>query len=142
MDNYENDRLNNEPTPENIDHTPTQPQEQPAQSCGYNNAGVGRKESPFADSPYVMDRQPQYAAPRKEKKAKKPGTGKVWKRILAAVLVIALVGGTCAVTAISVNNSWFKKAAMMNEAYEQKLEEEQEEQLDEGADQEPVTQTM
>lgn len=123
MDNYENDRLNNEPTPENNDHTPIQPQEQPAQSCGYNNAGVGRKESPFADSPYVMDRQPQYAAPRKEKKAKKPGTGKVWKRILAAVLVIALVGGTCAVTAISVNNSWFKKTEMMNEAYEQKLEE-------------------
>lgn len=122
MDNYENDRLNNEPIPENSENA--HPQEQSSEPRYYNNAGVGRKESPFADSPYVMNHQPQYSAvPQKEKKEKKPGGGKIWKRILAAVLVIALVGGTCAATVISVNSSWVKKTEKMNEAYEQKLEE-------------------
>ena len=124
MDNYENDQLNNEPIPENTEMPPVQPQEQSSEPQYYSNAGVGRKESPFADSPYVMNCQPQYsAAPQKKKKEKKPGSGKVWKRILAAVLTIALVGGTCAATVVAVNNSWFKKTAAMNDAYEQKLEE-------------------
>ena len=117
MDNYENEQFNQEPAQEVMENAP----QQPAEPYRYNNAGVGRKESPFADSPYVMDRQPQYST--KSKKEKKPDSGKVWKRILAAVLVLALVGGTCTATAISVSSSWFKKTAAMNEAYEQKLAE-------------------
>ncbi len=124
MDNYENEQLNNEPISENIENTPVQPQEQPVEPYCYNNTGVGRKESPFADSPYVINRQPQHSvAPQKEAKEKKPGNGKVWKRILAAVLAIALVGGACAATVSYVNHDWSEKTAAMNASYQQKLEE-------------------
>ena len=117
----------------------TQPEEQPVSVAEepvveqrYNNAGVGRRESPFANSPYVMEHQPQcdtgsYRAKppkkaKKEKKQRKP-MGKGLKGAIAAVLALALVGGTCAAAVIVTNNRWFKKTAAMNDAYEQKLEE-------------------
>ena len=147
MDIYENDNLENEFDQENTDFDSrgqngeqmpelngdpvSQSHEQPAQQC-YNNAGVGRKESPFADSPYVMNHQNPYSqgtysaeAPKKQKKVKekRQGSRKPWKAIVAAVLAIVLVGGTCAATVAAVNSSWSKKTAAMNAAYQQKLEE-------------------
>ncbi len=66
-----------------------------APSAPYSGAGTGRKESPYANSPYVAYERPQCefepAKPQKVKK-KKPGAG---KKIVAIVLVVALLGGLC-----------------------------------------------
>ena len=144
MDNQENNYLENEYSENNdrpeetqqeqtmppYQDAPSEEEQQSSQPQYYSNAGVGRKESPFADSPYVMNHQNQNryqyapdASPKKQKKEKKKGGRKVWKGILAAVLAIALVGGTCAVAIAATNSSWSKKTAAMNAAYEEKLEE-------------------
>jgi len=125
MDQYENDQLR----PEQEYQPQTEPQQQPWQdprpaSQPYSGAGVGRKESPFADSPYEMNRRPNPSAynfgstyvppippqqpPVKPKKERKEG-GKARKTVLCAVLVAALVAGSCGVTAALVNNRWEKR---------------------------------
>ena len=68
-----------------------------AENTSYRGAGTGRKESPFADSPYVLHRNPEESAqpyvrvprpaeeaPRRKKKEKK-GIG---RRILAASSIV------------------------------------------------------
>ena len=150
MENFENNELHHEPVPQEQEipireEIPVQ-QEIPAQeeisaqeetpvqpepvSSTYSNVGVGRKESPFADSPYVMNHQQETSAyrqpnpnayrcgstyippippqqpPVKPRKAKKAKSGKVWKTILCAVLALALVAGSCVITANLVNNRW------------------------------------
>ena len=129
MENYENDQFNPEqemnPQPE---AEPRQP-EQPVQSQPYSGMGVGRKESPFADSPYEMNhqketntyRQPDPNAyrcgstyvppvpPQMPVKPKKAGSGKVWKSVLCAVLALVLVVGSCGITAALVNSRWEKE---------------------------------
>ena len=86
---------------------------QPEQPTTYRGVGTGRRESPFADSPYVIQHQTEETvhprcetgeqpAPRKPK-SKKRGWG---KRILAMVAVLALVIGSCAFTAHTVNQRW------------------------------------
>ena len=138
MENYENNELHNEQLPREPEMpvqpeqeipaaqeqgVPVQPESAPVSeepvSRPYANAGVGRKESPFADSPYVMHHQqhsepprstyvppvpPQYP-PVKPKKQKKNG-GKVWKTVLCAVLALAVVAGSCGITAALVNDRW------------------------------------
>ena len=105
----------------------------------YRNAGAGRRESPFANSPYVTYdqwyRNPSYAqfytqpqpAPQKDeepvqqpKKPRKKHT--FWKTALAAVLVLALVAGSCFATATVVNDSWENRAQQMTEDYGQKFQ--------------------
>ena len=74
MDNYENinreEDLQQEHKEEAVQAQPEVPEE--AQPAGqyYSNAGVGRKESPYADSPYVMNR-PDPSLNEKPKKVKK-----------------------------------------------------------------------
>ena len=90
-----------------------EPVPQQPQSGTYHAAGAGRTESPYANSPYEMNRQPQSEyryqpqtdppqKAKKEKKARKP----IWKGILACVLAVALVAGSCLVTAYCVNDYW------------------------------------
>lgn len=103
------------PSPEEPVTTPPQaePVQQPEPAAtSYHGAGAGRKESPYADSPYVMNPpreeyryHPQTEPPKKPKKAKKP-RNPVWKSIIASLLVIALVAGGCLITAFSVNEYW------------------------------------
>ncbi len=79
----------------------------------YHGTGSGRKESPYADSPYEVQRpapqeyhyRPQTQPPKKPKKAKKPRKP-IGKTILAAVLAVALVAGGCFITASAVNKYW------------------------------------
>ena len=117
MDNHENEILNNEPVSEAAPAVPEQPQQV------YHNMGTGRKESPFADSPYVTPhREPEITvspvdAPKTEKK-----TGKTWKRVLAAVLAVALVCGSCAATAAIVNDYWEERTARMTEDMNSRLD--------------------
>ena len=139
MENYENNELNFEEqvlpkTEEPVPQPPVteQPQEQPWQmppvSQPYSGAGVGRKESPFADSPYEMHHRQQprpqntYAPPVppenppvKPKKARKTHGGKVWKKVLAAVAALAVVAGSCGITAAIINDRWEKRMDAMEE---------------------------
>ena len=128
---------------ENNEFVPEQPaaepqHEVPPQPTAYHGAGSGRKESPYANSPYVMNHQsentgyhqqqeqtayqyqPQYEPP-KAPKVKKPRKG-LGKKILAAVLALALVGGSCGVTALLVNNRWEARTSAMEANFTQKID--------------------
>ena len=80
----------------------------------YRCAGVGRKESPYADSPYVTGGAPRtenvhygyscQSQPEKPKKAPKQHSGKAGRRVLAAVLVVVVVAAGCLITGFSVEN--------------------------------------
>ena len=93
-----------EPIPQQTEYTSQPVFEQPVVES--------RKESPFADSPYVMNHQPQfqYSAPQTppESKPKKKRSGKVWRVLLSFLLVVALVAAGCGITAYSVNNYWIR----------------------------------
>ena len=148
MDTHENDIFDNEqgtehiPVPaqeeipaepvDQVEEEPVQAYQQPPQQQYYHNAGTGRKESPFADSPYVMNHQNQNYAnqgsytnvppvPPKPQKVKKHSSGKVWKGILAAVLAVAVIGGSCGLTAALVNSRWEKETAKMETSFNQKI---------------------
>ena len=145
MENHENEELHqeNEYTESQAPEAPEQPQyhadeySQPAQP--YSGAGVGRKESPFADSPYMMNHsngghyqhqsQNGYVPPvppqepvRKPPRKKKNG-GKVWKAVLASVLTVALVACGCGVTAMIVNDRWEAQTEQMTQDFNSKLAE-------------------
>ena len=89
------------------------PEEVPAQSPVVPEEPVqppvARKASPYADSPYVMHHTPA-AEPVTEKPKKAPRPKKeskpVWKPLVAAVLILALVVSSCWVTATLVNMRW------------------------------------
>ena len=127
---------------ENNEFVPEQPaaepqHEVPPQPTAYHGTGSGRKESPYANSPYVMNHQsentgyqqqeqtdyrhqPQYEPPKAPKvKKQRKGLG---KKILAAVLALALVGGSCGVTALLVNNRWENRASAMEANFTQKID--------------------
>ena len=104
-----------------------EPQEQP--KCEPQT----RSNSPFANSPYVMNREqpvedpyryqdtyvppvPPREPPRKVKKEKKNG-GKVWKAVLASVLTVALVACGCGVTAMIVNDRWEAQTEQMTQDF-------------------------
>ena len=116
MDTFDNIEYDN--TPEESPNVPEEHAQQEPAAGAYSHYGAGRKESPYADSPYEMQHeprqeyhyQPQTQPPVKPKKVKKPKKG-VWKGILAAVLAAALVAGSCLAT-----------AAYMKDAYEDILE--------------------
>ena len=102
MDAFENTDFEYEPDipEESVPTPPQQPRENP-----YHGTGTGRKESPYANSPYEMHHasrpeyqyQPQTEPPVKPKKEKKPRKP-VGKKILAAILALVLIAGSCAAT--------------------------------------------
>ena len=137
MNEYEN----NEFTPEEdiLESAPDQqeiPPRQPVTSA-YHGVGAGRRESPYANSPYVMNHQPHqenagysYEPPHQEPQyhydAPKPPKVKkqhkeLGKKILAAVLAVALVAGSCGVTALLVNNHWSDRTAKMESSFNQQI---------------------
>lgn len=113
MEPFENNEFENEqaiPQSAPEEAIPLQPESQPS---SYHGTGTGRKESPYANSPYVMNEQPRQeyhyqpqteppVKPQKKKKPRKP----IWKGILAAVLAVALIAGGCLTTAYFVNEYW------------------------------------
>ncbi len=140
MENFENDELRQENPYESQQDSqpdPVPPENDPAQprqAQPYSGAGTGRKESPFANSPYVMNRegasyqQPRQEAditpppvpPRQPKNRKKRG-GKVWKGILAAVLALVVTAAGCGLTALTVNNRWESRTAQMEQRFNDRL---------------------
>lgn len=145
MENHDNEYLQQElPQQEPAQNQPVQQEpEQPVYQSNpyqqpYHGTGAGRKESPFANSPYVMNQRPDYEPyrpqgsymppqepPRKPKKAKKSG-GKVWKTILCTVLALAVVAGSCVTTALLVNEHWEEETEDMIASFERRMDQMQE----------------
>ena len=119
MESFENNEFEHEPevTPEK----PVEPALNPADDGVYHTAGTGRKESPYANSPYEMNHQAQESFhsaqtppahhPHKAKKPRKP----IWRGVLAAVLAVALVAGGCSITAALVNRRWETREEALTE---------------------------
>ena len=112
MDNFENT---------DFDEVPYQSQDQ--ESSSYHSAGTGRKESPYANSPYVMNQpqseyqyQPQTEKPVKPKKEKKPRKP-MGKKILSVVLILVLVLGSCAATSAIMNYRFNNEVESMLEQH-------------------------
>ena len=150
MENYENEQLQQEqPVQEPVPQEPAQPVYEPAQPVyertpyqqpyqqPYHGSGAGRKESPFADSPYVTNApryetqsapyQNTYVPPvppqEKPRKPKKQRSGKGWKTVLCVILVLALVGGSCGATAYFVNQKWAAATDSITASFNQRLDE-------------------
>ena len=119
MENYENNELHQE---ENVQEPAQSAYNAEPEQSPYHGTGAGRKESPFADSPYVINHAPQNTEPYrpantyvppvppqeppvKPKKEKKVHS-KFWKRVLCAVLAVVVVAGSCVITAEVVNDRW------------------------------------
>lgn len=98
-----------------------QPQTAPRQA--YDPA-AGKSVSPYADSPYVsfyeQNGQEEPAVPVKPKKAKKTRAGGV--RWLSVLLVLALVLGSCTVTALVQNSRWQERYDLLTAVTNNKLE--------------------
>ena len=136
MENYEKDELWQE-MPQQDQPVPQQEQpvqETPAYQQPYHGTGAGRKESPFADSPYMMNHtKPESSSyryeepyippvpPQKPKKEKKSG-GKAWKRILCTILALAVVAGSCGFTAYLVNERWEDETENMIASFEKRMD--------------------
>jgi len=95
----------------------TPPAAPEAPVTAYRGGGSGRRESPYANSPYEMNRQPGYTpgytfqpqtqpVTRVKKEKKQRSRGGFWKKAIAAVLVVAVVAAGCGITAGIVNSRW------------------------------------
>ena len=128
MDNQENQIPENAPIQEPV--VPVIPvlEEAPAtQAAEQSQAEPARKNSPFADSPYVTTHRepeitPGYTMPAAGSKKSEKRSGWLWKKAIAAVLVVALVAGSCCVTAAMVNGYWEDRTAQMTDDVNQRLE--------------------
>lgn len=130
MEEYENNNLGEEPV-NTVSEENGIPEDQSRESQTYHNAGTGRKESPFADSPYVMNyggyqtgsgNVPPVEPVQKAPKNKKKGGGKIWRTVVAAVLTVVLVAGGCGITAFSVNRHWEDQTAQLTATMNKKIE--------------------
>ena len=100
----------------------------PAEEGIYRNAGAGRKESPFADSPYetMFTTQPEAQSepvttepelPRKQKRSR-PG---LLKKIVAAAASVAVLAGACGITAWNVNRRWESETEQLRQEFSAQL---------------------
>ena len=136
MENFEKDSINREQENVMPAQNPEAFSEVPVETGSWtappNPPEVSRKVSPFADSPYVMqhDVRPETAAsgytapqfpPKAEKKPARSG-GKLWKRIVCALLIVGLVAGSCGITAAQVNRRWEEETWNMAQDFQMKLD--------------------
>lgn len=138
MENYEKDERWQEGSGQTQDNPePEQPVYQaPPDRQTYHGTGAGRKESPFANSPYVMNHaeqeppvyrhQPTYVPPvppqEPPRKKVKKSNGKAWKTILCTVLALAVVAGSCGLTAFLVNEHWEEDTERMIADFDKRLD--------------------
>lgn len=139
MDNYENENPGMEELPQMPEMPVPESQQDlepavtevssvaPAETPNGNEAPPysQHKESPFADSPYVMNHKktpvtPGYTMPAADtpKPAKKSS---IWKTVVSTVLVLALVITSCAVTAEMVNDHWERRMEYLQQDMDQQL---------------------
>ena len=112
----------NEAPQEPRNEVPQECQSEP-QSGTYHAAGTGRRESPYANSPYMTGQprpyqyqyQPQTQPPEKREKKPRRSGKSPWKTVIAAVLVVALVASGCLITASGVNRKWEQKTSQITQ---------------------------
>ena len=111
----------NEVPQEPRNEVPQEHQSEP-QSGAYHAAGTGRRESPYANSPYMTGQrpyqyqyQPQTQPPEKREKKPRRSGKSPWKTVIAAVLVVALVASGCLITASGVNRKWEQKTSQITQ---------------------------
>ena len=107
---------------------PPEPSPEPRQEAGQEGChGAPQHSSPYADSPYYQSAQAWQQTqsqppkpPKKEKKAKKhPGLG---KRIAGTTLALAVLAGSCGLTAWSVNSRWEKTTDAMTQSFRKEID--------------------
>ena len=102
----------------------------------YRGTGAGRWESPYADSPYVLSREPKRQEswfskepeyPEEDNWQEEPGEKKksrgIFRKILAVAVSAALVAGSCALTAHLVNSHWEKRMDKMESDFALQVQE-------------------
>ena len=122
--------------PELFDHenevteeiTGEEPAAEPEQVPGaYRGIGAGRKESPFADSPYVIqhkraEQEPDAPVYRKtEYVPEKKRKSRLGRKILACVAALAILAGSCGLTAGLVNSRWEQRTAKLEASFGQQI---------------------
>ena len=125
MDAFDNSEFEYIPESPEEAVPPQQPYENP-----YHGTGAGRKESPYANSPYETyqpPRQeyryhPQTEPPVKPKKVKKPRKP-LGRKILAAVLALVLVAGSCIATSAIMNYRFNNMVTDMLEDHAEEMNE-------------------
>ena len=138
MDNYEENISGQEPVEDTQQETENIPVEEPAvreevtvqAEPVMEQPQPARKESPFADSPYVnvVRREPPhtdrsdipYDQPVRNKEEKQNG-GKLLRRVAAAALAMVLVAGSCWTTAFLVNRRWESETSRVYSELNQKI---------------------
>ena len=126
MDAFEN--TDYEYIPE-VPEEPVPSAPQPSRENPYHGTGAGRKESPYANSPYEAYQAPrqeyQYrpqteppVKPKKVKNARKP----MGKKVLAVVLALVLVAGTAFATAGFMNAKWNTVLNTTTKNYDQQIQ--------------------
>ena len=121
MDTFENNEMHQAPIPPQ--EPPIPPQEPPQTSYTYQSAAAGRKESPYADSPY-MTGTPRQESPYQHppQKPPKPRSGRGFVRgLLSLLLVCALVAGGCFITIRQNNLAWGQRLSSMEHQYRSEL---------------------
>lgn len=112
MESFENQNYPNPETPPQPPTDSAAAQQNPQSTTGAT-AGAPGKSSPYADSPFEVNPQrgaPEYTyQPQTAPKPKKPRKP-LGKRILACVLVVALVAGGCLITAYTMNEYWEERS--------------------------------
>ena len=134
MDTFENNPQNEDieaiPMAEESPQEPASLEPEAPQPT-YRGAGAGRKESPYADSPYVAYQRPQYEGryqyqPQPEPAKKKPKAKKQsrfpWKKACAIALALALLIGSNAVTAALVSSRWDKALYETEKQFDQQIQ--------------------
>ena len=125
MEGYENEGFRENPV-EQTNYNAEAERPEPAPYQTYHGVGTGRRESPFANSPYVMNQdqktepdwqQSAYVPPvpprEPPRKSPKTGKGNGWKVVLCTLLAILLVAGSCGTTALLLNNKWEARTGAM-----------------------------
>jgi len=129
MDTFEHNEFPQQPSVDSPMESSQEPAAPQNQAGTYYSAGTGRKESPYANSPYEMNQTPrpeyQYIPqqqppqkPKKQKKNRKP----IWKPVLAGILILALVAGSCLITASCVNAYWEERTEDTVEMLTQRID--------------------
>ena len=122
MENQENEIIQPQQEQPVVQPQP-EPQEQEDQQQGfYHGAGVGQVETPCVQT---QDAPHQQFAPQQEQEESKPvkkkKVGKVWRTILCAVLILALVASGCVATAYVCNQYWQAQYALLKQNMADKL---------------------
>ena len=106
-----------------VDSAPVTSQEEPAV---YHGMGTGRKESPYANSPYVA-REPaqpsrQGTSEKKSKPAKKAKTNGFMKKAVAVLLAIAIAAASASITAALINSRWDERMWQTEKQFQNQIQ--------------------